>query len=270
MCGLCGDAIVFAIALIGYDDMELLLGQPRGGHDRDWLLTLHRQTTMLDLCTARLVVTIHDLLLASFPGWHGRSSASVAYLFYYSDIIAILHSLRSGSCTYTWYVMVRFVWWIYCSTTLLDQSGLKLITSSDWIISLCSISFMYMTCPYCNTPITKWRCEPGSRRRILDKARIHKYMHTSHNNNSVLNIKLLQFKGLNSIHQNSCSEIINDKRKLILSTIHERHHALTRRPQQQSMPMVPLSTGPNRQESGPPTGTALSITEREREATCTQ
>jgi hypothetical protein len=92
---------VFAIALIGYDDMELLLGQPRGGHDRDWLLTLHRHMTMLHLCTARLVVTIHDLLLTSFPGWHGRSSASVAYSFYYSDIRAILRSLRSGSCTYT-------------------------------------------------------------------------------------------------------------------------------------------------------------------------
>jgi hypothetical protein len=94
---------------------------------------------------------------------------------------------------------------------------------------------------------------PGSRLRILSEARIHKYMHTSHNN-SVLNMKLLQFKGSNSIHQSSCSGIINDKRKLILSTIHGRHHALRRRPQQQSTPMAPPNMGPNRQEFRPPTG----------------
>jgi hypothetical protein len=65
---------------------------------------------------------------------------------------------------------------------------------------------------------------------------------------------LLQFKCSNSIHQISCSGIINHKRKLILSTIHRRHHALRHRPQQQSMPMAPPSTGSNRQESRPPTG----------------
>jgi hypothetical protein len=45
----------------------------------------------------------------------------------------------------------------------------------------------------------------GPRRRILGEARIHKYIHTNHNN-SALNVKLLQFKGSNSIHQSSCSE----------------------------------------------------------------
>jgi hypothetical protein len=47
---------------------------------------------------------------------------------------------------------------------------------------------------------------------------------------------------------------INDKWKLILSTIHGRHHALRCHPQQQSTPMVPPSTGSNRQESGSSTG----------------
>jgi hypothetical protein len=54
---------------------------------------------------------------------------------------------------------------------------------------------------------------------ILGEVRIHKYMYTSHNN-SILNIKLLQFKGSNLIHQSSSIGIINDKRKLILSITH--------------------------------------------------
>jgi hypothetical protein len=83
--------------------------------------------------------------------------------------------------------------------------------------------------------------------------RIHKYIHTSHNN-SVLNIKLLQFKVSNSIHQSSCSGIINDKQKLILSMKHGRHYALRRRPRQQSTPMLPPNTEHNHQESEPPTG----------------
>jgi hypothetical protein len=43
-------------------------------------------------------------------------------------------------------------------------------------------------------------------RRILGKARIYKYIHTKHNN-SALNIKLLQFKGSNLIHQSFAAEI---------------------------------------------------------------
>jgi hypothetical protein len=50
-------------------------------------------------CSARLVVTIYDLLLASILGGHGRSSASVAYPFPYSGIRAVLRSSWSGSCT---------------------------------------------------------------------------------------------------------------------------------------------------------------------------
>jgi hypothetical protein len=46
---------------------------------------------------------------------------------------------------------------------------------------------------------------------------------------------------------------LNDKRKQ-LSMIHMRHRALRRRPQQQSIPTTPPSTGPNYQESEPSTG----------------
>jgi hypothetical protein len=42
-------------------------------------------------CAACLVVTIHDILLACFLGWHG-SSTSVAYPYHYSGIRAILCS----------------------------------------------------------------------------------------------------------------------------------------------------------------------------------
>jgi hypothetical protein len=105
----------------------------------------------------------------------------------------------------------------------------------------------------CKTPSLKMTVLPGSRRGILDEAKIHKYMHISPNY-SVLNIELLQFKCLNSIHQSSYSGIINDKRKLILLIIHRWHHALRHRPQQQSIPMASPSIGYNHQESGPPTG----------------
>jgi hypothetical protein len=51
------------------------------------------------LFSARLVVTIHDILLTSILGWHDKSSASVAYSFSYDCIRAVLCSSWSRSCT---------------------------------------------------------------------------------------------------------------------------------------------------------------------------
>jgi hypothetical protein len=99
-------------------------------------------------CTVRLVVTIHDPLLVSFLGWLSRSSVSIGYPFPYNCIRAVLHSLRSRSCTYTWYVMLRFIWWIYYCMTWLDQSRLKLIASCDWMINSRSFSVVRETCLY--------------------------------------------------------------------------------------------------------------------------
>jgi hypothetical protein len=64
---------------------------------------------------------------------------------------------------------------------------------------------------------------------------------------------------LNLIHHSSYSGIINNKRKLILSMIHERHHALRRLP----------VWGPTVRSLDLPLVAALGITGREREATCT-
>jgi hypothetical protein len=50
-----------AAALIGYNDMGLLLRQPQAGDGRDRLLPLHRCVTMMDRCSTHLVVTIHDV-----------------------------------------------------------------------------------------------------------------------------------------------------------------------------------------------------------------
>jgi hypothetical protein len=47
---------------------RLLSKRPQGEGDCDRLLSLHRRATMLDRCSARLVVTIHDLLLISIFG----------------------------------------------------------------------------------------------------------------------------------------------------------------------------------------------------------
>jgi hypothetical protein len=94
------------------------------------------------------VVTIHDLLLTNFLRWHGRTSVSIACPFPYSGIRAILGSLRYGSCTYTWYVMVRFMWWIYSCMNWLDQSWLMLAMLCDWMISSHSFSVMCATCLY--------------------------------------------------------------------------------------------------------------------------
>jgi hypothetical protein len=47
-CGLCGGAIAFAAALIGYDGARSLLGRGREGDDRGRLLHLHRHASILD------------------------------------------------------------------------------------------------------------------------------------------------------------------------------------------------------------------------------
>jgi hypothetical protein len=60
-----------------------------------------RQGLAHELVSAKLIV-LNDaegaILNTSIHGWHGRSSASVAYSFTYSGIRAILCSSLSGSC----------------------------------------------------------------------------------------------------------------------------------------------------------------------------
>jgi hypothetical protein len=92
MCGLHRGVV----ALISYDDVEVAVGMttrrrrsrittsstPTCGYIRSLLQLFFR-------CSVCLVVTIHDLLLASILGWHGRSSASVAYPFPYKDVLRV-------------------------------------------------------------------------------------------------------------------------------------------------------------------------------------
>jgi hypothetical protein len=97
-CGLCGCATSVAAALIGYDDVEVAV-MTTTRRRRSWLTTF--STPMCNyigsllqhhfLYTARLVVTIYDLLLASFLRWHGRSSASIAYLYPRTCHITLCH-----------------------------------------------------------------------------------------------------------------------------------------------------------------------------------
>jgi hypothetical protein len=74
MCRLHRAAAAIVTVLIGYIGARLLLGQARGGVDRDRLLPLHRCATTLDDCSNSssaalcLVVTIHNSLLTSFLG----------------------------------------------------------------------------------------------------------------------------------------------------------------------------------------------------------
>jgi hypothetical protein len=89
MCGLCGGATIVADALINYyGGARSLLGRRCGGDDCDRLLPLHQHASTLDQllqlffhCSTHLVVTIHDILVTSFLGWHNGSSASVVYPF---------------------------------------------------------------------------------------------------------------------------------------------------------------------------------------------
>jgi hypothetical protein len=105
-CGLYGGATAVASTLIGYDEVEVA-ARTTIWRRQSWTTT--SSTPMCDYvglllqlffyCLARLVVTIHDLLVACILGWHDRSSASIAYLFFYSGIRSILHNSWSGSYT---------------------------------------------------------------------------------------------------------------------------------------------------------------------------
>jgi hypothetical protein len=85
-CGLHRGAAVVAAALIGYDNVEVATETTTW---RRWSWTTTSSTLTRDYvesllqlffrCSACLMVTIHDLILISILGWHGRSSASVAY-----------------------------------------------------------------------------------------------------------------------------------------------------------------------------------------------
>jgi hypothetical protein len=73
-------------ALIDYDNAKVAV-EMTTRRRRSWSTTSSTPTcdyvgSLLQLffhCSARLVVTIYDLLLTSILGWHGRSSATVAY-----------------------------------------------------------------------------------------------------------------------------------------------------------------------------------------------
>jgi hypothetical protein len=100
MCGLLGGTVV----LFDCDNVEVAVGMTTRRR-RSWSTTSSTPTrdyvgSLLQLffrCSVHLVVMIHDLLLASILGWHGRSSASVAYPFPNSGIRVVLRSFWSGS-----------------------------------------------------------------------------------------------------------------------------------------------------------------------------
>jgi hypothetical protein len=85
-CGLHRSAAAVAAALIGYNDIKVAADTTTMKR-RSWSTTSSTSTSdyvglllqLIFCCSARLVVTIHDLLLTSILGWHGRSSASLAY-----------------------------------------------------------------------------------------------------------------------------------------------------------------------------------------------
>jgi hypothetical protein len=149
-----------ATTLISYNDVEVT---NRTITRRRWWWSTTSSTLTHDYvgsliqlffhCIARLVVTIHNFLLASFLGWHGRSSTSIAYSFPYSGIKAVLRSLRFGSCTCTWYVMVRFMWWtdiaIYCSDFYVLVQNILCLTyfCREWC-EWCGLNDMQ--CSMCN------------------------------------------------------------------------------------------------------------------------
>jgi hypothetical protein len=105
-CGLHRVSAVVIAMLIGYDDVEVTV-RTTTRRRRSWLTTFStpkhdyvRSLFLLFLrCSTHLVVTIHDLILTSILGWHGRSSASVVYPFPYSGIRVVLCSSWSRSCT---------------------------------------------------------------------------------------------------------------------------------------------------------------------------
>jgi hypothetical protein len=85
-CGLRGGAAAVAATLISYDDVEVAVGMTTRRR-RAWSSTSSTPTRdyvepllqLFFLWSARLVVMIHSLLLASILGWHDRRSACVAY-----------------------------------------------------------------------------------------------------------------------------------------------------------------------------------------------
>jgi hypothetical protein len=135
-CGLCGGAVV----LIDYNDMEIVVRMTTRRR-QPWSTSSSTPTPdyvgpLLQLffrCSARLVVMIYDILVASILGWYGRSSASVVYLYPYSGIRSILHSSWSGCHT----IVIRN-----------GYKGLEWTARCDQNISLCSLSIMCATCLY--------------------------------------------------------------------------------------------------------------------------
>jgi hypothetical protein len=89
----CGLHRGVAAVLISYDDVKVAIGMITRRR-RSWLTTYSTLTrdyvgSLLQpffCCTMRLVVMIHDLLLTSILGWHGRSSISVTYPYPYSGV----------------------------------------------------------------------------------------------------------------------------------------------------------------------------------------
>jgi hypothetical protein len=110
MCGLCGGTAMIVATLIGYDDMEVAAGTTTRRR-RSWSTISSTPTcnyvgSLLQLFfhyTACLVVTIHDLLLASIFGWHGKSSVSVAYPYPYNSIRVIF---------LVWILRYSDMWWL--------------------------------------------------------------------------------------------------------------------------------------------------------------
>jgi hypothetical protein len=96
MCGLYGGAAVIAVALIGYDDVEVATRMTTG---RRWSWSTAFSTPTRDYvgsllqlffrCSVHQVVMVHDLLLTSILVWHGRSSATVAYPYPNSDLMTL-------------------------------------------------------------------------------------------------------------------------------------------------------------------------------------
>jgi hypothetical protein len=107
-------------------------------------------------------------------------------------------------------------------------------------------------------PLQKYGCHTGSRRRIFNEARIHKYTHANHEL-SVLNMKILQFE-FKFRYIEFCSGIINVDAEAIHLTIHRWHLALS---SSQRLRCLPVQ-GPAVLCLDLPLVAALGVTERER------
>jgi hypothetical protein len=93
-CRLHGGDVAVAATQFGYDDVEVA-ARTTTRRRWSWSTTFSTPTrdyvgSLLQLlfhCSTHLVVMIHDFLVASILGWHGSSSASVAYTFPYRRIL---------------------------------------------------------------------------------------------------------------------------------------------------------------------------------------